>query len=50
MNVKFGRALRVTMTVMGRDSVKTLVLIGHVRNDERVAAGLLKDTNVLTFC
>lgn len=37
------------MDVPGRDSVETLVLVGHVRDDEGVAATLLQDTDVLAF-
>lgn len=37
------------MTVTGRDYVKTLILFGDMRNDERVASTFLKDTNVLAL-
>lgn len=48
--VEFGRGLSLTMTVTGRDYVKAFVLFGDMRNDERVASTLLKNTNVLTLC
>jgi len=47
--VEFSGALRLAVTVAGGDGVKSLILIGHVRNEKRVAAALPKNTNVFTF-
>lgn len=49
LDVKFSRGLSLAVNVLGHDYVKTFILFGHMRNDERVAATLLQDTNVLTF-
>lgn len=49
LNVKFGGALCVAVTVVGRDGVKSFILIGHMRNEKRVSAALLENTDVLTF-
>lgn len=48
--VEFGRGLSLTVTVTGHDYVKAFVLFGDMRNDERVASTLLKNTNVLALC
>jgi len=37
------------MRVASSDSVETLILAGHVGNYKRMAATLLKYTNVFTF-
>lgn len=48
--VEFGRGLSLAVTVAGCDYVKAFVLFGDMRNDERVASTLLKNTNVLALC
>lgn len=48
--VELGRGLSLTVTVTGRDYVKAFVLFGDMRNDERVASTLLKNTDVLALC
>lgn len=48
--VEFGRGLSLTVTVPGGDDVKAFVLFGDMRNDERVASTLLKNTNVPGLC
>lgn len=48
--VELGRGLSLTVTVTGLDYVKAFVLFGDMRNDERVASTLLKNTDVFALC
>lgn len=49
LDVELSRILHLAMAVARRDGVESLVLIGHVEDDERVAPALLHDAHILTI-